>query len=146
MVVYLGADHNGFELKQQIHAFLLEHGHEVVDKGDERFDKDDDFPRYAAAVANAVLADEGSRGILVCGSGQGVCIAANRFKGIRGALAWNEDTAFEARNDDDSNVLCLPSRQIDMAAAREIIDTWLSTPFSGAARYRRRNQQLDQLV
>lgn len=146
MQIYIGADHNGFELKQHVHAYLLEHGHDVVDKGDERFDQDDDFPKYAALVANAVLADDESRGIVICGSGQGVCIAANRFNGIRASLAWNEDTAFEARDDDDSNVLCLPARQITFEQAREIIDTWLHTPFSGAARYKRRNQQLDQLV
>lgn len=146
MKIFIGADHNGFELKQQVHAYLLEQGHEVVDKGDTRFDKGDDFPLYAARVANEVLADNDSRGILICGSGQGVCIAANRFKGIRASLAWNEETAFESRDDDDCNVLCLPASQIDFAETREIVDTWLKTPFSGAARYKRRNQQLDELV
>lgn len=146
MKIFIGADHNGFELKQQVHAYLLEQGHEVVDKGDTRLDKGDDFPLYAAKVANEVVNDTSSRGILICGSGQGVCIAANRFKGIRAALAWNEDSAFESRDDDDSNVLCLPARQMNFAEAREIVDTWLKTPFSGAARYKRRNQQLDELV
>lgn len=146
MKIFLGADHNGFELKEQIHAFLLEAGHEVVDKGDERLDKNDDFPTYAARVASEVLAHENSLGILICGSGQGVCMAANRFKGIRAGLAWNEDVAYEARDDDDSNVLCLPAGQLDFEQAREIVDTFLNTPFSGAARYKRRNAQLDQLV
>lgn len=146
MKIFLGADHNGFELKEKIHAYLLEAGHQVVDKGDERFNKDDDFPMYAARVASEVLANEGSVGILICGSGQGMCMAANRYKGIRASLVWNEDSAYEARDDDDSNVLCLPSGQITFAEAREIVDTWLNTPFSGAARYKRRNQQLDELV
>lgn len=146
MKIFLGADHNGFDLKKQIHAYLLEAGFEVVDKGDERLDKDDDFTTYAARVASEVLAHQDSYGVLFCGSGQGVCMAANRFKGIRAALAWNEDAAFEARDDDDSNILCLPARQLDFKQAREIIDTFLNTPFSGAARYKRRNAQLDQLV
>lgn len=145
MKIFLGADHNGFELKKQIHAYLLEKGLEVVDKGDVRFDKEDDFPMYAARVANEVLAVKDSVGILICGSGQGVCIAANRFKGIRASLAWNEEEAYDARHDDDSNILCLPARQIDFTAAREVVDTWLNTEFSGAARFKRRNQQLDAL-
>jgi len=146
MKLFIGADHNGYELKQKIHAYLLEAGHEVVDKGDEQFDKDDDFTLYASRVASEVLANEGSFGILICGSGQGVCMAANRYKSIRAALAWNEETAFESRDDDDSNILCLPARQVNFDTAREIVDTWLKTPFSGAARYKRRNAQLDELV
>ncbi len=146
MKIFLGADHNGFDLKEQIHAYLLEAGHEVVDKGDAKLDKDDDFPTYAARVASEVLAHRDTFGILFCGSGQGVCMAANRFKGIRASLAWNEDAAYEARDDDDSNILCLPARQLDYRDAREIVDTFLKTPFSGAARYKRRNAQLDQLV
>ena len=145
MKIFLGADHNGFDLKEKIHAYLLEQGHEVVDKGDERFDKDDDFPMYAARVATDVLTNEKTVGILICGSGQGVCMAANRYKGIRAALAWNEESAYEARHDDDSNILCLPARQIDFAQAREIIDMWLETEFANAARFKRRNQQLDKL-
>ena len=146
MKIFLGADHNGFELKEQIHAYLLEQGHDVVDKGDKSLNKDDDFPNYAGPVAFEVLANEDSVGILFCGSGQGMCIAANRFKGIRAALAWDEDSAFESRDDDDSNVLCLPAKSLDFDEAREIVDTWLNTPFSGAARYKRRNKQLDELV
>lgn len=146
MKIFLGGDHNGFELKEQLQAYLLEAGHEVVDKGDERLDKDDDFPRYASAVVNEVLANDGSVGILICGSGQGMCIAANRFRGIRASLVWNEDEAHDARNDDDSNILCLPARQIQFAEAREIVDVWLKTDFSGAARFRRRNAQLDKLA
>lgn len=146
MKIFIGADHNGYEFKKEIHACLLGKGHEVIDKGDLEFNKDDDFPMYAARVASEVLANKDSVGILLCGSGQGVCIAANRFKGIRAALAWNEESAYESRHDDDSNVLCLPAEQVTIDEAREIVDTWLKTEFSGAARFRRRNAQLDQLV
>lgn len=145
MKIFLGADHNGFELKKQIHACLIGKGYEVVDKGDLEFKKEDDFPMYAARVANEVLANKDSLGILICGSGQGVCMGANRFKGIRAALAWNEESAYEARHDDDSNVLCLPARQLTFDEAEEVVDTWLKTDFAGAARFQRRNAQLDQL-
>lgn len=145
MKIFIGADHNGFELKKQVHAQLLEAGHEVIDKGDVKFDKDDDFPMYAARVATEVLANDGSVGILICGSGQGVCMAANRFKGIRASLCWNEESAHEARHDDDSNILCLPAQLVTADKAREIVDEWLSTDFAGAARFRRRNAQLDKL-
>lgn len=146
MTIFLGADHNGFDLKERLHAYLLEQGYEVQDKGDTHLNQQDDFPVYAARVATEVLAHKDSLGILLCGSGQGVCMAANRFKGIRAALAWNEDSAYEARDDDDSNILCLPAKQLDFNEAREIVDTWLHTPFSGAARFQRRNAQLDELV
>lgn len=145
MKVFIGADHNGFELKKEVHSCLLGKGHEVIDKGDTEFNKDDDFPVYAARVASEVLAHEGSVGILICGSGQGVCMAANRFKGIRAALAWNEESAVESRHDDDANILCLPARQLDVDQAHEIVHTWLDTRFSGAARFRRRNAELDEL-
>ncbi len=145
MKIFIGADHNGFDLKQRLHAYLLEQGHDVVDKGGHHYDKHDDFPQYGALVATEVLANDKSVGILLCGSGQGVCIAANRFKGIRATLVWNEESAYEARDDDDANVLCLPARQLSWKKTRELVDTWLNTPFAGAARYRRRNAQLDQL-
>lgn len=145
MKVFIGADHNGFELKKEVHAHLLSKDYEVIDKGDTEFKQDDDFPVYAARVASEVLANEDSVGILICGSGQGVCMAANRFKGIRAALAWNEESAIESKHDDDANILCLPSRQLGVAEANEIVDAWLKAKFSGAARFRRRNAELDQL-
>lgn len=145
MKIFIGADHNGYELKEHIQAFLLENGYEVVDKGDERFDKNDDFPLFAGRVSSEVLATDHSKGILICGSGQGMCIAANRFKGIRASLVWNEDEAYDARNDDDSNILCFPARQITNNEAIEILKVWLKAPFSGAARFKRRIKQLDEL-
>jgi ribose 5-phosphate isomerase B len=143
--IYIGADHNGFKLKQKLTEYLGKQGYEVVDAGDTVYDPEDDFPHYGASVATSVLGDEKARGILLCGSGQGVCIAANRHKGIRATLAWNQGTARAARNDDDSNVLCLPAREIDEKEAKSIVDAWLSTPFSAAPRFVRRNRQLDEL-
>lgn len=148
MKIYLGADHNGFAYKQQIADFLRRSGHEVVDTGDAELDPADDFPQFASKVVQGMLgdADTQARGILICGSGQGMCIAANRFKGVRASLCWDIASAHAARNDDDSNVLCLASRQTDIKTAQAIITTWLETPFAGAERFVRRIRQLDQLT
>lgn len=147
MRIYLGSDHNGFEFRQQIADFLKRSGHEVVDEGDAQLDPDDDFPKFAGTTVSALLADQNkeARGILICGSGQGMCMAANRFKGIRAALVWDLAEARMSRNDDDSNVLCLPARLMTAKDAEPIINAWLNTPFAGAPRFKRRIQQLDEL-
>ena len=147
MRIYIGADHNGFEYKQQIADFLRRSGHEVIDDGDTQLDPADDFPVFAGTVAHSILSDDDPkvRGILVCGSGQGMAMAANRFKGIRASLCWDLAEARAARNDDDSNVLVISSRELDMTTAQAIIVTWIETPFAGAERYVRRIKELDQL-
>jgi ribose 5-phosphate isomerase B len=147
MKVYLGADHNGFDYKQQLAERLRSAGHEVVDEGDQQLKPDDDYPQFAAKVVTALLADndKDARGILICGSGQGICIAANRFNGIRAALCWSQDEARASRNDDDANIVCLASRYTSLEDAVTIVETFLATPFAGAARFSRRIQQLDQL-
>jgi ribose 5-phosphate isomerase B len=148
MKIYIGADHNGYEMKQQLERLLRHSGHEVVDAGDVKRDPDDDFPQFAGRAVNMLLGDNDAdaRAILICGSGQGMCMAANRFKGIRASLCWNLTEARLARNDDDSNVLCLSARSLDSDKARAIVTTWLSTPFAGAPRYKRRIQELDNLI
>lgn len=147
MKLFVGADHNGFELKRKLIEALRRGGHDVVDQGDTKLNPDDDFPVFAAQVVHAMRAsdDDDPRGILICGSGQGMCIAANRFKGIRASLIWEVDEAHAARNDDDSNVLCLPARSVTHEEAIKIAEAWLATPFAGAARYKRRIKELDQL-
>lgn len=147
MKIYLGADHNGFQYKTQIADFLRRSGHEVVDDGDSTLNPGDDFPVFASKVVRNVLGDDDkqARGILICGSGQGMCMAANRFKGIRASLCWNLTEARSARNDDDSNVLCLSASQLDLPTSQAIITTWLETPFAGAERFVRRLKQLDEL-
>jgi ribose 5-phosphate isomerase B len=147
MKIYLGADHNGFELKKHLYDFLLKGGYDVIDAGDSVVDPDDDFPQFAGRVVSAVLADDDrdARGILICGSGQGMCMAANRFKGVYASLCWNMAEARSARNDDNSNVLCLSSKSTDAKKAEAIVNTFLSTPFAGAPRFKRRIGELDQL-
>lgn len=147
MKIYIGADHNGFELKKYLEDFLRRSGHEVVDAGDVKRDPDDDFPQFAGRAVSMLLGDgdNESRSILICGSGQGMCMAANRFKGIRASLCWNLTEARSSRNDDDSNVLCLSARSLTHEQAQAIVTTWLSTPFAGAPRYKRRIAEMDNL-
>lgn len=148
MKIYIGADHNGFDLKEKLEDFLKRSGHEVVDAGDVKKNPDDDFPQFAGRAVSMLLGDEDiqAKAILICGSGQGMCMAANRFKGIRASLCWNLSEARAARNDDDANVLCLSARSLDTEQALAIVTTWLSTPFAGALRYKRRIAQLDNLT
>lgn len=147
MKIFVGADHNGYVLRNQIIDYLRRARYEVDDLGDVKLDPDDDFPQFAGRVVSKMLAsdDPDPRGILICGSGQGMCMAANRFKGIRASLVWNVEEARAARNDDDSNVLCLPAHLLNKEEALLITETWLNTPFAGAARFVRRLKQLDEL-
>jgi ribose 5-phosphate isomerase B len=149
MKIYLGADHNGFSMKEHVFAYLAKRGYEVEDVGDRELDPNDDFPEFAQMAALKVLGDDSKdpRAILICGGGQGMCMAANRFRGIRASVIWDEYEAKMTRNDNDSNVLCLPSRvlETDEKEWQDIIDTWLKTPFASAARYKRRNAQIDEL-
>jgi len=148
MKLYVGADHQGYALKAALIAELTHNGYDVVDEGDKKLDPEDDFPKYAGQVVSAILSsdDKEPRGILICGSGQGMCMAANRFKGIRASLVWDVHEAHAARNDDDSNVLCLPARLLKEDGAMAIIQAWLTTPFAGAPRFTRRIKELDELT
>ncbi len=149
MKLYLGSDHGGFHLKEDVFAYLSKRGEDVIDVGDKVLDPHDDFPEFAQAAALKVIGDEDgdARAILLCTGGQGMAMAANRFRGIRACVVWDPLEAKMSRNDNDSNVLCLPSRvlQDDDTSWKQIIDTWLDTPFANAERYRRRNRQLDEL-
>ncbi len=147
MKIYVGADHAGFSLKGKLVERLEKAGYDVVDEGDKTLNPDDDFPQFAQKTVLAVLgsSDPDSRGILICGSGQGMCMAANRFKGIRAALGYDREAARSSRNDDDSNVLCIPARVLDSKEADLIVDTWLTTLFAKAPRFIRRNAQLDEM-
>lgn len=149
MKIYLGADHNGFAMKEKVFAYLSKHGYDVEDIGDKQLDPADDFPEFAQMAALKVLGetDKDPRAILLCGGGQGMAMAANRFRGIRASVVWDAYEAKMTRNDNDSNILCLPSRVLedDEAAWKGIVETWLGTPFAGAVRFKRRNAQIDEL-
>lgn len=147
MKVYIGADHNGFELKKHLSEFLRRSDYEVVDEGDKKLSPDDDFPQFAGRVVSVMKASDEAdpKGILICGSGQGMCIAANRNKGIRASLVWDVEEARLSRNDDNANILCLPSSLIDERDAEIIANVWLKTPFANAPRFVRRLNQLDEI-
>ncbi len=147
MQIFIGADHRGFNLKQALIDHLKKSGYEVADEGDSVLDANDDFPQFAGKVVSKMLTSdiEHARGILICGSGQGMCMAANRFKEIRAALGYNENAARLSRNDDDSNVLCLPADVLEKDKAYSIVDAWLNTQFANATRFKRRKQELDEL-
>jgi ribose 5-phosphate isomerase B len=145
MKIYLGADHAGFEFKNVLREHLFHAGYEVEDLGPETLDQDDDYPTYAYKVATKVLGGDDDKGILVCGSGQGMAIAANRVRGVRAAVVWNVEGAKETRRDNDSNVLSLPARMIDQDTAIAIVDAWLKEKFSGEERHQRRLDQIEEL-
>jgi ribose 5-phosphate isomerase B len=147
MKIYIGADHNGFELKRTLVEELTAAGYQVVDEGDKQLKPEDDYPEFASRVVLAMKAsdDKDARGILICGSGQGMCIAANRYKGIRACLINDLEEARASRNDDDCNVLCLPARYITTEEAIKFTEAWLETPFAGAPRFVRRIKELDKL-
>ncbi len=128
--IAIGADHAGFEYKNKISAFLQKEGYEIIDFGTYSADSVD-YPDFAHPVALSVESGEVERGILVCGSGQGVCITANKHQGIRAALAWDPEIAKLSREHNNVNILCIPSRFISENSAFECVDIFLKTQFEG---------------
>lgn len=146
MKIYIGADHAGYELKNQLKEHLVHSGHEVEDVGAKTLDEDDDYPRFAYAMAAKILGgDDDDRGVLICGSGQGMSMAANRVNGVRAALAWNTESAKAARADDNANVLVLPARFIAEPDAAAMVDAWLAAKFKSDPKYLRRLDELEEL-
>ncbi len=128
--IAIGADHAGFEYKNKISEFLSKNGFEVIDFGTNSADSVD-YPDFAHPVASAVESGDADRGVLVCGSGQGVCITANKHQGIRAALAWDPEIAKLSREHNNVNVLCLPARFITEKTAFDCLNLFLETAFEG---------------
>ncbi|SJZ37107.1 ribose 5-phosphate isomerase B [Cetobacterium ceti] len=143
MKIALGADHGGYQLKEIIKKHLESKGYEVVDKGTYSTDSVD-YPDYAKAVATAILENEVERGILVCGTGIGISIAANRFKGIRAALCNNTTMAKLTREHNNANILALGGRMTGDVLALEMVDVFLDTEFQGG-RHQTRIDKIDTL-
>jgi ribose 5-phosphate isomerase B len=143
MKVYIGSDHRGFELKNKIKTWLDENKYQVEDCGAFTYDQTDDYPDFAKAVAQKVVNEEGGRGILICGSGAGVNIAANKIKGIRCALGFNTEQIKASRNDDDANVLALASDFTDFEKSKTYISIFLQTAFAPTANHIRRLNKLE---
>lgn len=146
MKIFVGADHRGFYLRNSLIAYLKRAGYEVHDEGDQKLDPEDDFPVFAAKVVHQIISsdDPEPRGILICGSGQGMCIAANRYKGIRACMGYDRESVRSTRNDEDANVLCLAADVLEKDAANVLVETFLNTPFAEAPRYKRRIQEIDE--
>lgn len=146
MKLFVGADHNGFELKNQVREHLEHGGFDSEDVGAITLDPDDDYPQYAFAVTTKVVGEEDPAfGILVCGSGQGMAIAANRVPGIRAAVVWSPAEARAARRDDNANVLVLPANMIDVDTTLAIVDDFLNQKFATEPRYQRRLKQIEDI-
>lgn len=139
MTIILGADHRGFALKERIKAALKAEGYDVVDVGAAALTPDDDYPDYAAAVAEKIVANPtGARGIVICGAGFGVDIVANKFDGVRACLAMSPDHIYQGRHDDDVNVFAVAADFLDEPTVLKMVKVFLTTPFAKDERYTRR--------
>jgi len=138
MKVGLAADHGGFELKQQFAKLLVSEGHEIIDFGNTVYDANDDYPDFTIRLARAVSRGDVERGILLCGSGVGASIAANKIVGVRAALCHDDYSARQGVEDDNMNILCLGGRTTGFAVAWDCAKSFLGAKFSGADRHRRR--------
>jgi len=145
-MLYLGADHRGYNLKEKIKDWLLSQNQVFEDLGIFQPDLEDDYPDFGEKVGRAVSTSlEGKRGIALCGSGAGICVAANKIRGIRAALAVSPEMARVIRNDDDINILCLASDFTDEETAIRIVEIFLKTPFGGQERHKRRIEKIKNL-
>ena len=142
MRVYLGSDHAGYELKVHLASQLGSQGYEVVDVGPSTFDPDDDYPAFCLNTGARVVADPGSLGVVIGGSGNGEQIAANKIPGVRAALAWNIETARLSREHNDANVVGIGARMHTLDEATAIVTAFLTTPFSQGERHMRRIGQI----
>ncbi|MDP1688964.1 MAG: RpiB/LacA/LacB family sugar-phosphate isomerase [bacterium] len=143
-MIYIGADHRGFELKEILKKWLIENKVQFFDVGAIEEVEVDDYPDFAAMVAKSVASSpEEHKGILVCGSGHGVDMVANKYKGVRSALAFKKEVAIQSRAHENANVLTLPADWLKPEEASEILDVWLRTNFDNAERNQRRLGKID---
>ena len=145
MKIFIGADHRGYELKEKIARWLFEMEYACLDLGAQNLDPDDDYTKYAEEVASLVANNEGSRGVLLCGSGVGADIVANKFDGIRAAIGKDVFQVEAGRNDDDMNVLVIAADFTDEKDAKAMLIAFLETKFAGKARYERRLQEIEKI-
>lgn len=132
-------------MKAALEDMLKEEEYRVIDMGNSNLVQNDDYPDFGYAVAKRVVNDPNSHGIVICGSSAGICIVANKVKGARAATGFNEESARAAREDDNSNILCLPAHFMTIDDAKKVVDAWLNTEFSGAERHVRRLEKVTQI-
>jgi ribose 5-phosphate isomerase B len=138
MKIIIGGDHAGFQLKEEIKGYLTGKGVDVVDAGNTVYDAKDDYPDFALAVANRVASGEAGKGIIICGSGVGASIAANKVKGVRACLCHDTYSAGQGVEHDDMNVLCLGGRIVGGSLAQVLVDAFIKAEFSREERHQRR--------
>ncbi len=138
----LGTDHGGFSLKVELIPWLQDKGCDIEDKGAHIFDPADDYPDFAEEVAKAVSASEGVRGIVICGSGVGACVTANKVPGVRAGICHDTYSARQGVEHDDMNVLCLGARIVGIELAKELVSAFLDANYSGQERHQRRLNKL----
>lgn len=144
-MIYIGADHRGFELKGKICQWLFELGREFTDVGASHLDPKDDYTKYAEEVASLVAKNKGSKGVLLCGSGVGVEVAANKFDGVRAAIGKDVFQVEAGRNDDDMNILVIAADYTDEREAKGMLIAFLETKFSGKPVYERRLEEIEKI-
>jgi ribose 5-phosphate isomerase B len=145
MKIFIGADHRGYELKEKLGQWLFEMERAYQDLGADTLDPHDDYSQYAEKVASLVTQNEGSRGVLICGSGVGVEVMANKFDGIRAAIGKNALQIEAGRRDDDMNVLVIAADYTSEKEAKAMLIAFLETPFSGKARYEKRLEEIEKI-
>ncbi|MBL7054075.1 ribose 5-phosphate isomerase B [Patescibacteria group bacterium] len=145
MKIFIGADHAGFNLKEKIKQYLVKLNVKYEDLGSFDIDKQDDYPDFAIKVARMVKNNKDSRGIIICDTGIGVCITANKVKGIMAANVFNKKMASRARQHNNTNILCLGHNHISFYKAKKIIKAWLNTEFSHASRHQRRLNKIKEI-
>lgn len=145
-MIYLGADHRGFILKEELKKYLLKEKQGVEDMGAYVHESDDDYPDFAYAVAMKIRENpEKNRGILICGSGMGMDVVANKVKGVRATIGYSRGAAIHARTNDDINVITLAADELNFGEAKEIVDAFLITDFSGEERHVRRLKKIEEI-
>lgn len=142
LTVAIAADHGGFELKNQLASWLKETGCNVCDLGAEKYDQNDDYPDFALELAQFVTGERAERGILICGSGVGACVTANKIPGARAAICHDDYSAHQGVEHDDINILCLGARVIGEEKAKKLVSSFLGATFSGEERHCRRLAKL----
>jgi ribose 5-phosphate isomerase B len=141
----IAADHGGFDLKEQLIKALRDDGYELIDFGNQRIEPADDYPDFVVPMACAVALGEVDRGLAICGSGVGACVAANKVPGVRACLIHETFSAHQGVEDDDMNIICLGGRVIGYAFAWELVKAFLTARFNGGIRYRRRLAKIEKL-
>ncbi len=144
MVIYIGADHAGYNLKEYLKKYLQDKKLDFVDLGTYSSKEKNDYPDFAQKVCKKVIKDKKSKGLLICGTGTGMVIVANRYKGIRAAVAYDKYSAEMSRKDNDSNVLCLRGRKVKFEKQEKLLHKWLNVDFSNNIRHKRRIKKIEK--